>query len=117
MRIARFVTQKQLASTLLLMLLLLLLLLPPWSQIQNKSALYGRYEAGNKLDMAQFAAELDKMELGQPGTAIAERLFTRWVVLQSVCPFADAESLHDAAIFHCVSVGRCNGTVVVRCDG
>jgi hypothetical protein len=31
---------------------------PRVPQIQNKSRLYGKYEAGNKLDMAQFAEHL-----------------------------------------------------------
>ncbi len=48
-------------------------------QIQNKSALYGKYEAGNKLDMTQFADQLGAMGLrgGAPGAVIADELFER----------------------------------------
>ena len=55
------------------------LLPPPALQIQNKSALYGKYEAGNKLDMTQFADQLGSMGLrgGAPGGVIAEELFDR----------------------------------------
>lgn len=47
------------------------------SQVQKKTANYGKFEAGNKLDMEQFAEVLHGRKDGMSGKDILESLFTR----------------------------------------
>ena len=52
------------------------------TQIQKKTALYGKFEAGNKLDMDQFAEVLEGRKPGDgSGVITRDAIFARYCVV------------------------------------